>query len=115
MSGTPPTKVTWTRNGVIISYNDGVYKQTQNLINRTKTEYQNVLTVDGSIEDAIGTYGCTVENSLGISETASKTIKCMITADIILQFEIEGELDNFKQSVQNIFALYNIVSSTALS
>jgi hypothetical protein len=76
-SGTPPTKVTWTRNGVAIGYKDGTYKQTQILVNRTKTEYQNVLTVEGSFEDATGTYGCTVDNSLGISETVNKTIKCM--------------------------------------
>jgi hypothetical protein len=92
-SGTPPTRITWRRNGVGIDRNDGTYKQTQSLINRTKTEYHNVLMVDGSFEDAIGSYSCTVDNSHGTSEIVSRTIKCN-TAIIILphynDFKVEG-------------------------
>ena len=76
-SGSPPTKVTWTRNDAIIDRNDGMYKPAQTLINRTSTVYENVLIVDGSFEDAVGNYSCTVENSLGTSETVNRTIKCV--------------------------------------
>ena len=78
-SGTPPTKVTWTRNDVIIDNNDGTYKPSQTLVNRIKTVYINVLMVDGSFEDAIGNYSCTVGNSLGTSEIVNRTIKCIST------------------------------------
>ena len=78
-SGTPPTKVTWTRNDAVIDSNDGMYKPTQTLVNRTKTVYENVLMVNGSFEDAVGNYSCTVENSLGASETINRTIKCIPT------------------------------------
>ena len=75
-SGSPPTAVTWTRNGVIIDQNDGMYKPTQTLVNRTGTVYENTLVVDGSFEDAVGDYSCTAENSLGMSKTVNRTIKC---------------------------------------
>ena len=78
-SGTPPTNVTWTRNDVVIDNNDGTYKPSQILVNRTKTVYDNVLMVDGLFEDAIGNYSCTVGNSLGISKTVNRTIKCIST------------------------------------
>ena len=78
-SGTPPTKVTWTRNDGVIDNNDGMYKPTQTLINRIRTVYENVLIVNGSFEDAIGNYSCTVGNSLGTSTTISRTIKCIPT------------------------------------
>ena len=77
-SGSPPTTVIWTRNSVIIDRNDGMYKPTQALVNRTGTVYENTLIVDGSFEDAIGDYSCTAENSLGISKTVNRTIKCNI-------------------------------------
>ena len=74
-SGTPPTSVTWTRNGVIISDDDSMYKSTQVLVDRNNTEYENRLTVTGSFEDAVGDYSCTAENSIGTSDTVNRTIK----------------------------------------
>ena len=74
-SGTPPTSVTWTKNGVAISTNDSMYQFTQVLIDRNDTVYENLLTIKGVFEDAIGDYSCTAENSLGVSETVNRTIK----------------------------------------
>ena len=58
----PPTAVTWTRNGVLIEHNDGRYKSSQTIVNRSGTVYENKLTIDGSFEDAVGDYSCTAEN-----------------------------------------------------
>ena len=44
-------------------------------MNRTTSTYYNTLTVNGTIEDVIGEYSCTVVNSLGSSNTLTKTIK----------------------------------------
>ena len=76
-SGSPPTSVTWTRNGVTITADDDQYKATQQLVNRTETIYNNLLTISGSFEDAIGDYSCSVENSIGASNMVNRTIKGM--------------------------------------
>lgn len=76
-SGSPPTSITWTRNGAILKMEDTKYTSTQALVNRNETVYENTLTIEGSLEDAVGDYSCTVENYVGVSETANRTIKGM--------------------------------------
>ena len=78
--GSPPTSVTWTKNGATVSMENSqhMYKSAQVLVDRNETIYENILTIMGSLEDAVGDYGCTVENYIGISETVNKTIKGMI-------------------------------------
>lgn len=73
--GTPPTSVTWTKNGVVISTNNSMYQFTQVLVDRNDTIYENLLTIKEMFEDAIGDYSCTAKNSLGASETVNRTIK----------------------------------------
>ena len=110
-SGTPPTKVTWTRNDTTIDSDDGMYKPTQTLVNRTKTVYENVFMVDGSFEDAIGNYSCIAENSLGTSETVSRTIKCIPTLVtliiMILYLNIHSSGDNRPQQAYHCWAFWN--------
>ena len=77
-SGTPPTSVTWTRNGVVITVNESMYQSTQVLIDRNGTIYGSFLTINGTFEDAVGDYSCTAENSLGASDTVNRTIKGMM-------------------------------------
>ena len=72
---TPPTSVTWTKNGVTVNANESMYQFTQMLVNRNDTIYENLLIIDGGFENAIGDYSCTAENSLGASDTANTTIK----------------------------------------
>ena len=74
-SGSPPTSVTWTRNGVPVSKDENVYKTIQILVDRNETIYENLLVISGSFEDVIGEYSCTVENSLETSGPINKTIK----------------------------------------
>ena len=81
-AGSPPTSVTWTRNSDIISKNDSMYKSTVMLVDRNNTIYQNLLTIGGSFEDAVGEYSCMVENSLGASDIVNKTIKGITIVNI---------------------------------
>ena len=73
----PPTEVIWEVDGERIYFNDSYsdYDFTQTLVNRTTSTYYNTLSVNGTIEDVIGEYSCTVVNSLGSSNTLIKTIK----------------------------------------
>ena len=73
--GTPPTSVTWTKNGVVISTNDSMYQFTQVLVDRNDTIYENLLIIKGAYKDVVGDYSCTVENSLGASDPVNRTIK----------------------------------------
>ena len=77
----PPTEVIWEVDGERIYFNDSYsdYDFTQTLVNRTTSTYYNILSVNGTIEDVIGEYSCTVVNSQGSSNTLTKTIKgtCM--------------------------------------
>ena len=81
-SGTPPTSVTWTKNGVVISTNDSMYQFTQVLIDRNDTIYENLLIIKGAYKDVVGDYSCTVENSLGGSDPVNRTIKGFMAKNI---------------------------------
>ena len=73
----PPTEVIWEVDGERIYFNDSYsdYDFTQTLVNCTTSTYYNTLSVNGTIDDVIGEYSCTVVNSLGSSNTLTKTIK----------------------------------------
>ena len=80
----PPTEVIWEVDGERIYFNDSYsdYNLHQTLVNRTTSTYYNTLTVNGTIEDVIGEYSCTIVNSLGSSNTLNKTIKGTLTVCI---------------------------------
>ena len=77
-TGSPPTLVSWERNGVILSNSasDEKYKFSKKVIDRATSTYDNVLTVNGNFADAVGNYTCNITNSLG-STTVGKTINGM--------------------------------------
>ena len=60
-SHSPPTTVTWTRNGETLNSNSP-YSISRVLKNATSTTYNSLLTVQGSLE---GEYSCTVANDRG--------------------------------------------------
>ena len=74
-TGSPPTNVSWTRNQVnlITSESQGKYLSSQKVIDRPSSTYDNVLTIKGSYEDAVGDYSCTITNSIG-ETAAEKTV-----------------------------------------
>ena len=74
-TGSPPTTVSWMRNGdeLTTSVGAGRYTSSQTVIDRPSSTYDNVLTIKGSYEDAVGDYSCDISNSLGAT-SANKTI-----------------------------------------
>ena len=70
-TGSPATAVTWTMDGETLS-NNITYQMIQMLRDATTATYDNLLTVNVQPQDGIGTYTCSVENS--ISEPAQQTL-----------------------------------------
>ena len=75
----------WERDGERIYQNDTNYQFSQILVERTSSTYNNTLTINGTIEDVVGEYSCTVSNTLGSSNELEKTfqgtmhdLKCVI-------------------------------------
>ena len=73
--GSPPTKVTWEKDGEEIYMNDTFYQFSQALVNRTTSTYNNILTINATIEDVVGEYSCTATNSLGSSDKLTEVVK----------------------------------------
>ena len=76
--GSPPTTVSWTRNQINLatSGSEGKYTFSKKVIDKPSTTYDNVLTIKGIYEDAVGDYKCTITNSIG-EATAEKTVNGM--------------------------------------
>ena len=55
--------------------NDTFYQFSQALVNRTTSTYNNILTINATIEDVVGEYSCTATNSLGSSNKLTKAVK----------------------------------------
>ena len=80
-TGGPAAKVTWRRDGVVITLN-ATYQQTKRLVDAVNGTYQTVLTINSSVGQIAGTYyNCTVENDRGeSSETVTVTgDHCILT------------------------------------
>ena len=73
--GSPPTQVMWERGGERIYQDDTNYQFSQILVERTSSTYNNTLTINGTIEDVVGEYSCTVSNTLGSSNELTKTFQ----------------------------------------
>ena len=76
-TGSPPTTVTWTKDGVTLPANEMIYSFTQTLVDRVASTYNNTLTIDASFLDVIGNYSCRVSNSIGTSSVKETEIKSM--------------------------------------
>ncbi len=74
-TGSPATSVLWTKDGQLISAEEGVYDETQVLFDATTATYFNLLTVYAEPEDILGQYTCSVNNSIGIAATESITFE----------------------------------------
>lgn len=72
-SGSPPTTVTWVKDGDTL-VNDRMFQITQELRDGTTSLYDNVLRVDGRPDAVTGTYTCTVDNDLSSVTTQSITL-----------------------------------------
>ena len=73
--------VTWRRNGAVIS--SSPYQLGQSLVYGVNSTYHNLLTVrSGDVEDYIGSFNCTINNSRGSSTTQTVVIdgKCKCIA-----------------------------------
>ena len=70
----PPTQVTWERDGVELDTSGGLYTLTQTLVNRRKSVYNTTLVIAAGEEGAIGEYSCTVNNTLGTSNTLTRSV-----------------------------------------
>ena len=61
-TGSPPSTVFWTRNKVNMTNSDK-YIPSQRVIDGSSSTYDNVLTIKGSYEDAVGDYTCNISNA----------------------------------------------------
>ena len=76
-TGSPPTTVTWTKDGVTLPANETIYSFTQTLVDRVASTYNNTLALDASFVDIIGNYTCSVSNFIGTSSVQETEIKGM--------------------------------------
>ena len=65
-SDSPPTKVSWCRNGEAIAIDDVDYSAFQNITDRKNVYYDNILYVKNALHAAgRHAFGCKIENSQG--------------------------------------------------
>ena len=74
-TGSPPTTVTWAKDGVTLPANETMYSFTQTLVDRATSTYNNTLTIDASFIYVIGSYSCRVSNSIGTSSVQKTEVK----------------------------------------
>ena len=67
----PATNVTWMREGVELTTDGTVYTATQSVTNRRESTYANMLTIATVDDTTVGTYSCSVTNTLGTAQTMS--------------------------------------------
>ena len=65
-TSSPATTVIWSKNSRLLTTNE-TYQMTQILQDGSSSTYDNLLTILSSPTDLLGTYRCTVVNSLGSS------------------------------------------------
>lgn len=72
-TGSPPTNLTWTKDGQVIASDDN-YEVIQVLRDGVSTTYDNILKVHSQLSEIIGTYTCIIENSVSIPVERTLTI-----------------------------------------
>ena len=81
-TGSPATTVIWTLNGTELTIDGTIYHQTQSVIDRRRSTYENLLNVSITTDTTPGIYGCTVTNRLGISNMETIMVKGMVVDEI---------------------------------
>ena len=74
-TGSPPTNVTWMKDGETLITNGTTYSLTQTLVDRVNSTYKNTLTIEANVEYVVGEYSCKVANSIGTSNLQETEIK----------------------------------------
>ena len=76
-SGSPPTNVTWTKDGDVVAYSEN-FTTIQYLRDGVMAKYDNAL-VSFTLEpsEVVGTYVCSIENSVSAPSEATLTIQGM--------------------------------------
>ena len=74
-TGSPPTNVTWMKDGETLITNGTTYSLTQTLVDRVNSTYKNTLTIEANVEYVVGEYSCKVANSIGTSNMQETDIK----------------------------------------
>ena len=71
-TGSPPTNVTWSKDGNLITSNE-MYQFTKMLTDASTGTYSNLLVVNREPDDVTGTYVCSIENSISpvVQETTA--------------------------------------------
>ena len=70
-TGSPPTNVTWIKDGEVITDGNS-YEVIQTLRDGVTTTYDNVLKVHLHLSEIIGTYTCMIDNS--VSSAVGRTL-----------------------------------------
>ena len=73
-SDSPPTTVIWNKNGGALSDSSASY---QTLRDGSSSTYDTLLPIDGSVDELVGTYTCSVLNSAGQSNVQSLNVQGM--------------------------------------
>ena len=69
-TGSPPTVVSWMKDGENITIDRHHFSLSQTITDRASSTYNNILTVgEGVTEGVAGVYNCTVSNVLGSDST----------------------------------------------
>ena len=84
--GSPPTQVMWEKEGVRIYRSDTNHQFSQILVERSSSTYNNTLTINGTIEDVVGEYSCSLSNTLGSSNELIIAVKGIPIARVMLYF-----------------------------
>ena len=76
-TGSPPTNVTWVKDGEVIT-DDNNYGITQILRDGITTTYDNILKIHLHVSEIIGTYTCMIDNSVStpVKQTLAIGGKC---------------------------------------
>ena len=73
-TGSPPTNLTWTKDGQVIT-SDNNYEVIQTLRNGVTTTYDNILKVHSQLSEIVGTYTCMIDNSVSVTVERTLTIR----------------------------------------
>ena len=80
-SGSPPTEVSWAKNGLTLTANE-TYETIQVLKDAQLAVYDNILIVYSKPEEVLGNYTCSIDNS--VSTVAEQTIAIEGTKRLLL-------------------------------